>query len=169
MVPFFSTLSSIAKHPCLCCWSREKSCCSKSATETTRNENKGYLRDTVVKTFGSIYNEFLPTKIRNIQEDGVQEAHEVPMRQGARPTGGALLSRGSLVSLSDYFFLPKNLKYSKTDKNCHWSCFGVGLLTIPHTYTFSESGSFWKVSLMYSSGVTVSIILVSTLIGLPKI
>ena len=24
MVPLFSTLSSIAKHPCLCCWRREK-------------------------------------------------------------------------------------------------------------------------------------------------
>ena len=65
----------------------------------------------VVETFGSIYNEFLPTKIHNIQENGVREAHEVPTRQGACPTGGgALLSRGSLVSLSDYFFLPKILK-----------------------------------------------------------
>ena len=147
MVPLFSTLSSIAKHPCLRCWRREKSWCSKSATETARNANRGYLRDTVVKTFGSIYNEFLPTKICNIQENGVREAHEVPTRQGARPTGGGggLLSRGSLVSLSDYFFLPKILKYSKTDKNCHWSCFGVGLLTVPHTYSFSESGTFWNI------------------------
>ena len=85
--------------------------CSKSAAETTRNKNRGYLRDTVVKTFGSIYNEFLPTKIRNIQENGVREAHEVPMRQGGTPyRGGALLSHESLVSLSDYFFLPKILK-----------------------------------------------------------
>ena len=75
------------------------------------------MRDTVVKTFGSIYNEFLRTKIRNIQENRVREAHEVPTRQGARPIGDALHSRGSLVSLSDYFFLPKILKYSKTDKN----------------------------------------------------
>ena len=141
-----------------------------SAIGTARNENSRYLRDTVVKTFGSIYNEFLPTKIRNIQENGVREAHEVPMRQGGAPSrGGALHSHGSLVSLSDYFFLPKILKYSKTDKNCHWSCFGVGLLTVAHTYAFSKSGTFWKVSLMYSSGVMVSIILVSTLIGLPEI
>ena len=54
--------------------------CSKSVTGTARNENRGYLRDTVVKTFGSIYNEFLPTKIRNTQENGVREAHEVPTR-----------------------------------------------------------------------------------------
>ena len=92
-----------------------------------------------------------------------------PRDRGVPSRGGALHSRGSLVSLSDYFFLPKILKYSKTDKNCHWSGFEVGLLTAPHTYTFSESGTFWKVSLMYSSGVTVSIILVSTLIGLPEI
>ena len=140
-----------------------------SATGTARNENRGYLHDTMVKTFGSIYNDFLPTKIRIIQENGVREAHEVPTRQGRALQGGALHSRGSLVSLSDYFFLPKILKYSKTDKNCHWSCFVVGLLTVPHTYAFLESGTFWKVSLMYSAGVTVSIILVSTLIGLPEI
>ena len=65
-----------------------------------------------------------------------------PRDRGRALQGGGLLSRGSLVSLSDYFFLPKILKYSKTDKNCHWSCFGVGLLTVPHTYTFSEFGTF---------------------------
>ena len=90
MVPLFSTLSSIAKHPCLRCWRREKSWCSKSTTGTAWNENRGYLRDTVVKTFGSIYNEFLPTKIRNVQENEVREAHEVPTRQGGAPyRGGA--------------------------------------------------------------------------------
>ena len=72
----------------------------------------GYLHDTVVKTFGSIYNEFLPTKICNVQENGVQEAHEVPTRQGGTPSKGrrALHSRGGLVSLSGYLFLPKILK-----------------------------------------------------------
>ena len=53
--------------------------------ETPRNENSGYLRDTVVKTFGRLYNDFLPSKIRNVQENGVLEAHEVAMRQGAHP------------------------------------------------------------------------------------
>ena len=57
--------------------------------KTARNENRGYLRDTVVKTFGRFYNEFLPTKIHNMQENGVREAHEVPTRQGAHPIGGA--------------------------------------------------------------------------------
>ena len=43
------------------------------------------------------------------------------------------------------------------------------LLTVPHTYSFSESETFRKVSIMYSSGVTVSITLVSTFMGLPEI
>ena len=34
----------------------------------------------VVKTFGSLYNEFLLTKICNIQENGVPEAYEVATR-----------------------------------------------------------------------------------------
>ena len=34
---------------------------------------------------------------------------------------------------------------------------------------FQGSGGFWKVYLMYSSGVIVSIILVSTLMGVPEI
>ena len=41
----------------------------------------------MVKTFERLYNEFLTTKIRNVQENRVQEAHEMPTRQGARPTG----------------------------------------------------------------------------------
>ena len=52
----------------------------RSATETARNKNRGYLRDTVVKTFGRIYNEFLQTKIRIVQENGVRGAHEVLTR-----------------------------------------------------------------------------------------
>ena len=60
-------------------------------------------------------------------------------------------------------------KYSKTEKYCLKNCFGVGLLTAPHTYSFSGSGTFWKVSFMYSTGVPVSITLVSTFMGLPEI
>ena len=44
-----------------------------------------YLHGMVVKTFGRLYNEFLLTKIRNVQENGVREAHEVSTRQGAHP------------------------------------------------------------------------------------
>ena len=62
-----------------------KTSCSKPATGTARNKNRGYLRGTVVKTFGRLYNEFLPTKRSIMQENGVRRAHEVPTRQGARP------------------------------------------------------------------------------------
>ena len=86
-----------------------------------------------------------------------------------RGRGRALHPRGALVSFPDcclFFYLSK---YSKMEKYCLKNCFGVGLLTVPHTYSFSESEMFRKVSLMYSSGVTVSITLVSTFIGLPEI
>ena len=127
--------------------------------------------DTVVKTFRSIYNVFLPTKIHNVQENGVREAHRVSTRQGAHPVEGGAPSTlvGASCPFRTTFFFLKFLNNPKLIKNCHWSCFGVGLLTVPHTYSFSESETFWKVSLMYSSGFTVSIILVSTLIGLPEI
>ena len=134
-------------------------------------KNRGYLQGTVVKTFGRLYNEFLPTKICIVQENGVRRAHEVPTRQGAGPVGvGApsTLVEASCPYRTTSFFL-KFLNIPKLIKNCHWSCFRVGLLTVPHTYSFSESETFRKVSLMYSSGVTVSIILVSTFIGLPEI
>ena len=85
---------------------------------TARNENKGFLRDTEVKTFVSIYNEFLPTKRSNPQENGVRESHGVPTRQGARPgKGRALHPRGRLVSLPDSYLFFYFSKYSKTEKN----------------------------------------------------
>ena len=135
-----------------------------------RNKDRRYLRDTVVKTFGRLYNEFLPTKRSIVQENGVQRAHEVPMRQGcAQGVGRAHHPRGALVSFPDCYLFFYFSKYSKTEKYCLKNCFGVGLLTVPHTYSFSESETFRKVSLMYSFGVTVSIILVSTFMGLPEI
>ena len=47
---------------------------------TAQNKDRRFLRDTGVKTFGRIYNEFLLTKIRNMQENGVWKAHEVLTR-----------------------------------------------------------------------------------------
>ena len=81
----------------------------------------------------------------------------------------ALLPREGLMSFPDCHLFFYFSKYSKMEKYCLKNCFGVGLLTVPHTYSFLESGTFWKVSFMYSSGVTVSIIFVSTFIGLPEI
>ena len=90
-------------------------------------------------------------------------------RGRAQGVGRALHPRGGLVSSPDCYLLIYFSKYSKTEKYCLKNCFGVGLLTVPHTYSFSESGMFWKVSLIYSSGVTVSITLVSTFMGLLEI
>ena len=87
----------------------------------------------------------------------------------SRGRGRAHHPCGALVSFPDCYLFFYFSKYSKTEKYCLKNCFGVGLLTVPHTYSFSESETFWKVSLMYSSGVTVSIILVSTFMGLPEI
>ena len=86
-----------------------------------------------------------------------------------RGRGHALHPRGALVSFPDCFLFFYFSKYSKTEKYCLKNCFGVGLLTVPHTYSFSESETFWKVSLIYSSGVTVSTTLHSTFMGLPEI
>ena len=88
-------------------------------------------------------------------------------RGRAQGVGRALHPHGALVSFPDCYLFFYFSKYSKTEKYCLKICFGVGLLTVPHTYSFSESETFRKVSLMYSSGVTVST--VSTFIGLPEI
>ena len=91
-------------------------------------------------------------------------------RGRAQGVGRALHPCGRLMSFLDYFLFFYFSKYSKTEKYCLKNCFGIGLLTVPHTYSFLESGTFRKVSLMYySSGVMVSITLVSTFIGLPEI
>ena len=87
----------------------------------------------------------------------------------SRGRGRAHHPPGALVSFPDCYLFFYFSKYSKTEKYCLKNCFGVGLLTVPHTYSFSESETFRKVSLTYSSGVTVSIILVSTFIELPEI
>ena len=86
-----------------------------------------------------------------------------------RGVGRTLHPRGCLVSFPDCFLFFYFSKYSKTEIYCLKDCLGVGLLTVPHTYSFSESETFRKVSFMYSSGVMVSITLVSTFIGLPEI
>ena len=43
-------------------------------------KDRGCLRGTVVKTFGRLFNEFLPTKRSIMQENGVRRAHKVPTR-----------------------------------------------------------------------------------------
>ena len=64
---------------------------------------------------------------------------------------------------------PNFLNIPERRKNYNWKRFGVNLLTVPHTYSFSESETFSKVSLTYSADVMVLIILVSTFMGVPEI
>ena len=109
---------------------------------------------------------FLRTKDFIEQKMGTGGPPGGPRGRGApRGVGRASHPRGSLVSFPDCFLFSYFLKYSKTEKNCHQNYFGVGSLTVPHTYSFPESETFQKMSLMYSSGVTVSITLVSTFMG----
>ena len=63
-------------------------------------------------------------------------------RGRAQGVGCASHPRGSLVSFPDCFLFSYFSKYSKTEKNCHQNCFGVGLLTVPRTYSFLESEMF---------------------------
>ena len=101
---------------------------------------------------------------------GVGEATGGPWGRGRTLGGGGRHHpRGALVSFPDCYLFFYFSKYSKMEKYCLKNCFGVGLLTVPHTYSFSESETFRKVSLMCYSGVTISIILVSTFMGLPEI
>ena len=128
------------------------------------------MHDTVVKTFGSIYNEFLLTKIRNIQENGVREAHEVSTRQGAclvRVGAPSTLVEASCPPQTTSFFL-KFLNISKLIK----IAIGVVLESVYLPYHIPILFGVWNIleSVPYVySGVMVSIILVSTLIGLPEI
>ena len=52
-----------------------------------RNKNRRYCRGTVVKTFGRLYNEFLPTKRSIPQENGVRRAYEVATSHRGVPGG----------------------------------------------------------------------------------
>ena len=80
---------------------------------TTQNKTRGYLCGTAVKTFGRLYNEFLPTKRSIVQENGVRRAHEVPTRQGGVPS--TLVDALCPFQTTSYF--PKFLNIPKRRKN----------------------------------------------------
>src|SRR3954467_7843156 len=100
-------------------------------------------------------------RARKRSPEGTRGAHEV----GGAPS--TLVGPSCPSRTATYFSIFLNIP--KRRNIALKNCFRVGLLTVPHTYSFSESETVWKVSLMYSSGVTVSIILVSTFMGLPEI
>ena len=98
---------------------------------------------------------------------GVPGGHNPPGR--ARLAWRALVSCPHQGTLPGSFFIPKILNYSKTDKNI-FAYFSESVY-LPYYIPpyFDDSGVFQKDSFMYSSGVRVWIILLSTLIGVPEI
>ena len=77
-----------------------------------------YYRDTEVKTFGRLNNEFLPTR-RNIpQEKGVRRVHRVAtsLQGAARGVGRTLLACRLLVHASTALNFPKFLNIPKLVK-----------------------------------------------------
>ena len=144
----------------------EKTSCSNLQQQQleTRTEDNCVIQES--KPSGDYIMNFYQPKYVSCKKTESRERTECPRGKGV---GCALHPRGALVSFPDCFLFFYFSKYSKTEKYCLKNCFGVGLLTVPHTYSFSESETFRKVSLMYSSGVTVSITLVSTFMGLPEI
>ena len=62
----------------------EKTSCSKSAAEIAQNKNRGFRHGTVVKTFGRLYNEFLPTKEVSCKKMESEEHTRCPRGRWAR-------------------------------------------------------------------------------------
>jgi hypothetical protein len=73
--------------------------------KTAQNKNRRYCCDTKVKTFGRLYNEFLPTIRSILQENGVRRVHEVATSHRGVPRGVwcALTACRLLVHFPDYF------------------------------------------------------------------
>ena len=84
--------------------------------KTARNENRRFLRDTVVKTFKRLYNEFLLKKVTCKKMESGRHTR-CPRDRGACPTGGA---PSSLVGASCPFrttsFFLKSLNNPKLMK-----------------------------------------------------
>ena len=147
MVLLSSTLSSIAKHPCLRCW-RGRSHGALDLSEKqleTRTENICVIRWS--KPSGVYIMNFYRPKYVSCKE--TEYGGHTRCTQGR---GRALHPRGGLVSSPDCFLFFYFSKYSKTEKYCLKNCFGVGLLTVPHTYSFSESGTSGKCPLCTPPG-----------------
>ena len=85
-----------------------------------------------------------------------------------RGVGRALHPCGRLVSFPDRFLFSIFLNIPKQRKIAIRTILELVYLSY-HVPIPLESETFWEVSLLYSSGITVSITLVSTFIGLPEI
>ena len=89
------------------------------------------------KPLGDYIKNFYRPKYVSCKKTEFGECMRCPRGRGrAQGTGRALHPRGGLVSFPDCFLFLYFSKYSKTEKYCLKNCFGVGLLTVPHTYSF---------------------------------
>ena len=131
-----------------------KTSCSKSAAERLKTKTRDICMIRESKPPGDyIVNFYRPKYISCKKTESRRHMRSSRGRGRAQGVGHALHPREALVPFPDCYLIFYFSKYSETEKYCLKNCFGVGLLTVPHTYSFSESETFWKVSLMYSSGV----------------
>ena len=113
----------------------EKTSCSRSAQETTRNKNRGYFRGTVVKTFGRIYSEFFTDqkkyRARKRGLEGTRGAHEA----GGAPRGvgppSTLMEASCPSQTASYFPIFLNIPKQSLLLELFWSQF-----TYNTTYLF---------------------------------
>ena len=84
-------------------------CRSRSDKKTTRNKNRGFFCDAVVKIVGGIYREFLFLENKHGEENGVGKVSEVGTTHQGAPRGAwhALVYRAHLDHLPVYFFISK--------------------------------------------------------------
>jgi hypothetical protein len=78
---------------------------SRSVRRIARNKNRGDFCDTVVKTFGSLYKEFLSCKTSIPVENRVGKAHEGPTSHQGAPGGVARPSASCAPCGSPQLFL----------------------------------------------------------------
>ena len=86
-----------------------------------QNENRGNLRDTRVRPFGRIYNDFFQTRRSTPHKNGVREAHEVATSPHDTAMGWARAVQACclLAHFQDYFQFLYFFKYSKMEKNSY--------------------------------------------------
>ena len=119
------------------------------------------------KQSGVYVKNFLSWEARIWKENGVGKVSEVGTTHQGTPRGAwrALVYRAHLDHLPVYFFIPKILKYSKTDRE-YFCGFSESVYLPYHVPPILKySGVFQKVSFMCSSGVKVWMTFLSTLIG----
>ena len=98
----------------------EKTSCSKSAAETTRNRTEDFCVIRWSKPSRDYIMNFYRPKEVPCKKTESGEHTRCPRGRGrAQGVGRALQPRGSLVSFPVWFLFSYFSKYSKTEKNCH--------------------------------------------------